>query len=113
MAYFELFKAITTLITSGIIVCITTASFVGFQMRNDSKTANDEKLCNYGSCSHNYGPKDVLPKEHWEGYVLMKDSPHVKKRNFPPGAFLPNETFPKIERIDSPDVKGSNDFLMI
>ena len=106
----EFLKAITTLITFGIIVCITTASVIGFQMRNDSKTINDEKLCHYGSCSSNYDPKYVLPKQYWEGYPygLMKDSPHVKKRNFPPGAFLPNETFPKIERIDSPDVKGSN-----
>ena len=76
-------------------------------MRNDSKTINDENLCHYGSCSSNYDPKDVLQKQYWKGYVLMKDSPHVKRRNNPPGAFLPNETFPKIERIDSPDVKGS------
>lgn len=106
--YCELFKAITTLLASGIIVCITTASFIGFQMRNESKTTNDDKLCHHGSCSSNYGPKNTLPTGHWKGNVL-RDSQEGIKRNFPPGAILPNKTFPKIERADLPDVMGSID----
>ena len=75
-------KAITTLIVSGIIVCITTACIVGIQMKSDQRVTYSDELCN-GICVSNVQGNSKKPGK-------------LKKIDFPPGAFLPNKTFPRV-----------------